>query len=121
MSPPLSGSDIRCEWGQLQRRARPNPGTAFLGYRTGQLAAHFESPDRDVRRVFLKAFTAPGLADEPMVYYHPVVHRVTDDGRRAQRREQFRHPIPAEEWLRETVPDFDLLETVPINVPDADG
>lgn len=32
----------------------------------------------------------------------------------------FRHPFPALEWLNETVPDFDLLETVYLNERDDD-
>ena len=118
MSSSLSGTDIRREWGQLQRRSKRDPGVAYGGYRTGQLALHFDSRDDSIRRVFLKAVSAPGVGEEPMVFYHPVVHWRTEDGERAQRRDQFRHPMPAQDWLLETVPDFDLLETVYINVPD---
>lgn len=120
MSSTISGTEIRREWGQLQRRARPDPGVAYVGYRTGQLALHFAPPEEGVRRAFLKAFATPGIGDEPMVYYHAVVHRTRDDGQQVQLREQFRHPVPAQDWLLETVPDFDLLETVPLNVPDGE-
>lgn len=118
MPASVSSTEIRRERARLQRLAEQTPGVAYVGYRTGQLELRRESPANGIHRVSLTAVAAPGLGDEPMVYYHPVVHRVTDDGERVQRRERFRHPMPATDWLLEAVPDFDLVETEYVNVPD---
>lgn len=111
----IADDDIRREWGQLQRLSGSDSGVAYLGYRTGQLAAQFDESEAGVDRVFLKAIATPGIGDDPMIYYHAVVHRLSDDGERLKQREEFRHPVPALDWLHETVPDFDLVETNSIN------
>jgi hypothetical protein len=105
------------EWGQVQRRANADPGVAYVGHRTGQLAARLDPSETGIHRVLVPAVPTPGLGDEPLVYYHPVVHSVTPDGERRQRRRRYRHPFPAHDWLLEAVPDFDLLETDYVNEP----
>lgn len=121
MDTSTSGTEIRREWDKLRRLSKRDPRVVYLGYRTGQMALHLDSSESDVHSVFLTALSAPGLGDSPMVFYHAVIHRRIDDGRRVQRREQFRHPFPALDWIHETVPDFDLLETVCVNLPDEDA
>lgn len=118
MSSSISDAEIRRERNRLQRLSKRDPGVVYLGYRTGQLILRFEPPENGVCRACLTALSAPGLGETPTVFYHAVVHRRTDDGRRVKEREGFRHPFPALDWLHETVPDFDLLDTVCVNVPD---
>ena len=120
VSSSLSTTDIAREWGKLQRLSNADPGVAYIGHVTGQLALRFDPPVDGIHRVLLSAVAAGELGHEQLVYYHPVLHRVTDDGERLQQRTQFRHPLPAHDWLLETVPDFDLLETVYVNEPDED-
>lgn len=105
---------IGMERSELRRRARSNPGVVHLGYLTGQLALYFDPPTTGISRVTVNAIASP--PDEEGRYYDAVVHRVgrTGDG---PRRQVFRHPIPAMDWLLEVVPDFDLLETVCVNDP----
>lgn len=115
MHTSITAADVRREWGQIQRRAKRDPGVVHLGYQTGQLAVHFGATESRPGRVFVKAISAPALGSDPATYYHAIVHEQTDEGERRQRREQFRHPFPALDWLHEIVPDFDLLETVTHN------
>lgn len=111
---------VGMERSRLHRLARANPGVVHLGCLTGQLALYFDPPEAGVSRVTVTAVVAPasdgGGAGGAERFYHAVVHRVgriVGDGRRRV----FRHPAPALDWLYETVPDFDLLETVRVNEP----
>lgn len=120
MNTAISSEEINWEWGQLQQRAKSNPGVAYLGYETGQLVAHVDGEDR-IGQVLLRAVSAPGVGDDPTVYYHAVVNWTTADGELLRQREEFRHPFPALDWIYETVPDFDLIETVTVDESDEDA
>ena len=118
MSSVTRDAAVGVEHAQLHRLARANPGVVHLGWLTGQLALYFDPPEAGVSRVAVTAVVVPAPADGER-FYHAVVRRVgrvVGDGRRRI----FRHPAPAVEWLYETVPDFDVLETVCVNEP-ADG
>ena len=109
---------VGMERSRLERMARSNPGVVHLGCLTGQLACYFDPPEAGVSRVTVTAVVAPAPESgrEAERSYHAVVRRVgrvVGDGRRRV----FGHPAPALEWLHETVPDFDLLETVRVNEP----
>lgn len=110
---------VGMERSRLHRLARSNPGVVHVGWLTGQLALYFDPPKAGVSRATVTAVVAPtsdGGADGER-FYHAVVHRVGRVAGEAGRRRVFRHPAPAVDWLFETVPDFDLLETVRVNGP----
>lgn len=112
---------VGMERSRLHRLARSNPGVVHVGCLTGQLALYFDPPEAGVSRATVTAVVAPtpvGDSDaDGERFYHAVVHRVGRVAGEAGRRRVFRHPTPAVDWLFETVPDFDLLETVRVNGP----
>ena len=122
-SVPLDAA-VGMERSRLDRLARANPGVVHLGWLTGQVVLYFDPPESGISRVTVTAVVVegvgPGDGDDSDRLYHAVVHRVGRVSGDEGRREVFGHPAPALEWLYETVPDFDLLETVRVNEP-ADG
>ena len=113
---------VGMERDRLDDLARSNPGVVHLGCMTGQVALYFDPPEAGVSRASVTAVVTPGADGDrsPERHYHAVVRRVGRVGGDGRRR-VFHHPAPALEWLHETVPDFDLLETVRVNEPAADG
>ena len=105
----------------LDRLARANPGVVHLGFLTGQISLYFDPPRQGVSRASVTAVVGSAAREERAPFYHAVVRRVGRVRGDTGRREVFRHPSPALEWLYETVPDFDLLETVRVNEPSGDG
>lgn len=108
------------ERSRLDRLARANPGVVHLGWLTGQVALYFDPPEAGISRATVTAVVVAGAGasdgEDVDRLYHAVVRRVGRVGGDG-RREVFGHPAPALEWLYETVPDFDLLETVRVNEP----
>lgn len=105
---------VGMERARLHRLARSNPGVVHLGGLTGQLALYFDPPEAGISRVAVTAVVAPAAGGADERFYHAVVRRVGRTGG-GPRRRVFRYPTPAVDWLFETVPDFDLLETVRVN------
>lgn len=112
---------VGSERAEIQRLAKANPGVAFVGHVTGQLALHLDPPVEGVSRASITATTLPPIPGESAPYYHAAVHRTTDSGTGLPDCEVYRHPFPALDWLAETVPDFDLIETTYVNEPAEGG
>lgn len=112
---------VGMERARLHRLARSSPGVVHLGCLTGQLALYFDPPRERISRVAVTAVVAPSPDGATERFYHAVVRRVGRTGGDGRRRRIFRHPAPAVDWLFETVPGFDLLETERVNGPAEGG
>ena len=121
MSSTSFDAAVGMERSRLLRLARADPGVVYFGCLTGQLALSFDPPEEGISRVTVTAVVAPGTDEGKQRFYHAVIHRVGRTRGDAERRKVFRHPFPALDWLFETVPDFDLLETVRVNEPADEG
>lgn len=110
MSEPSFDEAVGTERAEIQRRAKATPGVAYLGHATGQLALYLDPPVDGVTRASITTTTLPPVPRETAPYYHATVNRASSAGN-GEVREVFRHPFPALDWIAETVPDFDLIET----------